>query len=323
MSEFKLIAQLQNRFALQQQFCNYPAVLGIGDDAAVLAVPPGKHVLVTTDTLVCGVHFLADDKPADIAAKALAVSLSDLAAMGAEPAWFFLAITLPQQDPQWWDDFSQGLLEMATASGIQLTGGDTTQGPLSVNITAMGLVEQGTALRRDGANPGDLVLVSGQPGLAALALQQKLAGKQSQPDALKALQRPEPRLALGRALLGLASACIDVSDGLAADLGHILDASNCGAEVFLDQLPKPVALSNLSSEQRWTLQLAGGDDYELCFTLPPEHEPAVLNLQKQVGVAVQVIGRITSANGLRLTQVDGSAFSLANSGYQHFSGIAQ
>ncbi len=319
MSEFSLIARLQSLFDQHQQSCKHPAVLGIGDDAAVLDVPQGKHLLVTTDTLVSGVHFFADDAPADIAAKALAVNLSDLAAMGAEPAWFFLAISLPQEDTQWWDDFCKGLAEMAMAVGIQLAGGDTTQGPLSVNITAMGLVDKGKALGRDGAKPGDLVLVSGRPGLAALALRQKLAGQNPYPEALNALLRPVPRLALGQALTGYASACIDVSDGLAADLGHILKASECGAEIFLDQLPRHAALSSLIPEQQWLLQLAGGDDYELCFTVPPQYQRALLNLQDQAGVAVQVIGTITESAGLKLIQPDGQEFALDHSGYQHFA----
>lgn len=319
MSEFQLIARLQRLFDQHQQSCKHPAVLGIGDDAAVLAVPDGKHLLVTTDTLVSGTHFFADDAPADIAAKSLAVSLSDLAAMGAEPAWFFLAISLPQKNTDWWDDFCRGLLEMASAAGIQLAGGDTTQGPLSVNITAMGLVEQGKALRRDGAKPRDLVLVSGRPGLAALALKQKLEGKKTHPESLRALLRPEPRLALGQALSRYATACIDVSDGLAADLGHILKASACGAEIYLDCLPQHAALSSLKTEQRWTLQLAGGDDYELCFTIPQQHEEDVMKLQSQAGVTVQLIGRITEAVGLKLIQPDGKEFALDRSGYEHFS----
>jgi len=319
MSEFQLIAQLQSLFNQHQLSRRHPAVVGIGDDAAVLAVPSGKHLVVTTDTLVSGIHFFAGDAPADIAAKSLAVSLSDLAAMGAEPAWFFLAITLPKQDTAWWDDFCRGLLEMASAAGIELAGGDTTKGPLSVNITAMGLVEQGKALRRDGAQAGDLVLVSGQPGLAALALQQKLTGEDVHPEAQSALLRPEPRLALGQALSGLASACIDVSDGLAADLGHILKASACGAEIYLDRLPLHPAMASLVTERRWTLQLAGGDDYELCFTVPPHHEQAVLNLQHQAGTPMQVIGRITESTGLKLIQADGEGFVLDHSGYEHFS----
>ena len=319
MSEFSLIARLQGLFDQYQHSCKHPAVLGMGDDAAVLAVPEGRHLVVTTDTLVSGIHFFADDAAADIAAKALAVSLSDLAAMGAEPAWFFLAISLPQQDTDWWDDFCQGLGEMATMAGIHLAGGDTTQGPLSVNITAMGLVDKGKALRRDGAKPGDLVLVSGYPGLAALALRQKLAGENPQPEALRALLRPVPRLALGQALTGYATACIDVSDGLAADLGHILEASACGAEVLLDQLPLHAALASLLPEQQWQLQLAGGDDYELCFTVPPQHGQAVLQLQQQAGVSIQVIGRITATAGLKLIQPDGQEYQLARKGYQHFA----
>lgn len=319
MSEFQLIDRLQRLFDQHQQSFKHPAVLGIGDDGAVLAVPAEKHLVVSTDTLVSGTHFFSDDAPADIAAKSLAVSLSDLAAMGAEPAWFFLAISLPQKNTDWWDDFCRGLLEMASAAGIQLAGGDTTQGPLSVNITAMGLVEQGKALRRDGAKPGDLVLVSGQPGLAALALKQKLEGKKTHPESLRALLRPEPRLALGQALSRYATACIDVSDGLAADFGHILKASACGAEIYLDGLPQHAALSSLKTEQRWTLQLAGGDDYELCFTIPQQHEEDVMKLQSQAGVTVQIIGRITEAVGLKLIQPDGKEFALDRSGYEHFS----
>ncbi len=319
MSEFALIARLQQRFAAHARSCKYKPVLGMGDDAAVLAVPDGKHLLVTMDTLVSGIHFFADDKPADIAAKALAVNLSDLAAMGAEPAWFFLAISLPGQDLAWWDDFSTGLLDMATSGDIQLAGGDTTHGPLSVTITAMGLTEQGSALRRDGARPGDRVVVSGQPGLAAFALQQKLAHREVSPEVIRPLIRPEPRLALGQALRGLASACIDVSDGLAADLGHILKASDCGAELLLKDLPKPAALAEFDTAARWKLQLSGGDDYELCFTLPPEHEAVLPELQKQSGVALHIIGKITAAGGLKLLQQDGQEFRLDSSGYEHFS----
>lgn len=319
MSEFALIARLQQLFAAHAESCKHKPVLGIGDDAAVLAIPAGQHLLVTTDTLVSGVHFSADDKPSDIAAKALAVNLSDLAAMGAEPAWFFLAISLPGQDLAWWDDFTAGLLEMAASGAIQLAGGDTTHGPLSVTITAMGITEQGKALRRDGARPGDRVVVSGQPGLAAFALQQKLADHEAPPDALKALLRPQPRLALGRELRNLASACVDVSDGLAADLGHILKASGCGAELLLEKLPTPAALADLETEARWKLQLSGGDDYELCFTLPPEHLPLLPEIERRAGVALHVIGTVVSGGGLKLQQRDGQEFRLDSSGYEHFS----
>jgi thiamine-monophosphate kinase len=319
MSEFALIERLQQRFAEHSSACRYVPAVGIGDDAAVLDVPSGQQLLVTTDTLVSGVHFLADDRPANVAAKALAVNLSDLAAMGAEPAWFFLAITMPAQDLGWWDDFTAGLLEVASQAGIQLAGGDTTRGPLSVTITAMGLTTEGKALRREGARPGDLVVVSGQPGLAAFALHEKLAGREAPTLAQQALLRPEPRLLLGRALRGLASACVDVSDGLAADLGHILKASHCGAELRLQNLPTPPALASLTNKDRWKLQLAGGDDYELCFTLPPQHEALLPGLQAQSGVALQVIGSIVEGSGMKLVQEAGQEFALDRFGYEHFS----
>ncbi len=319
MSEFEFIAHLQDRFHAHARSCKHIPVLGIGDDAAVLDVPNGNQVVVTTDTLVSDVHFFANDQPSDIAAKSLAVSLSDLAAMGAEPAWFFLAVSLPQADLEWWDDFATGLLEMAAFGAIQLAGGDTTRGPLSVTITAMGLVEQGKALRRNGAKPGDLVVVSGQPGLAALALQQVQAGEPVTPEALCALKRPVPRLALGRALLGLANSCVDVSDGLMADLMHILTASACGAEIDLRRLPRPAAMSALDDASAWKLQLAGGDDYELCFTLPQQQAHWVVKLQEQTGVAIHVIGKIVTGNTLKLLQHDGQEFLLDNFGYEHFS----
>jgi len=319
MSEFDLIARLQKRFAAHASACRNAPVVGIGDDAAVLDVPAGQQLLVTTDTLVSGVHFFADDKPADIAAKALAVNLSDLAAMGAEPAWFFLAISLPTEDLQWWDDFTQGLLDMASQAGIQLAGGDTTHGPMSVTITAMGLTATSKALRRDGARPGDLVVVSGQPGLAAFALQERLAGRDTPPEAQQALLRPQPRLSLGKSLRDRASACVDVSDGLAADLGHILKASKCGAELWPQKLPTPPALSELESAARWRLQLAGGDDYELCFTLPLQHEALLPGLQEKSGVALQVIGRIVNGDGLKLVPETGREFELDRFGYDHFS----
>lgn len=319
MNEFQLIAELQSRFAEQKDDLPYAPVLGMGDDAAVLAVPQGMHLVVTTDTLVSEVHFRANDSADDIAAKALAVNLSDLAAMGAEPAWFFLSLALPEIDPKWCSKFANGLFEMATTARIHLAGGDTTRGPLTITITAMGLVEHGKALRRDGAKPGELIVVSGQPGLAALALQQETTGEVVHPEARQALKRPQPRLSLGRELVGKASACVDISDGLAADLGHILKASGCGAEIMLEQLPKAAAFSALDKENRWALQLSGGDDYELCFTLPQHHKQQLEDMQQRSGVALQVIGETTAGSGLKLLQEDGQEHSLPRAGYDHFA----
>jgi len=318
MSEFELINSLREKFSGLSQCCGHPAVLGMGDDAAVLAVPDGKQLVVSTDTLVSEVHFFADTAAADIAAKSLSVSLSDLASMGAEPAWFFLAISLPKIDQDWWGDFCTGLLETAMAAKIELAGGDTTRGPLSVTITAMGLVDEGKALRRSGAQPGDLLVVSGNPGLAAWALQQKLAGEATTEQSLNALDRPQARLQLGRALAGLASACIDVSDGLSADLGHILMASACGAEIFTRQLPIPPEMAQLDAHERWAMQLAGGDDYELCFTLPAKYAEQLPALSQETGTELHVIGKIVAGKGLKIFQDDGQEVMLSNSGFDHF-----
>jgi thiamine-monophosphate kinase len=319
MKEFELIDHLQHRFAAHAQSCPHAPVLGMGDDAAILAVPQGRQLVVSTDTLVSDVHFFATDSASDIAAKSLAVNLSDLAAMGAEPAWFFLAISLPEIDSAWCDEFATGLLEMAEYGRIQLAGGDTTRGPLSMTVTVMGLVDEGKALRRDGAHPGELVVVSGQPGLAALALQQRKSGETSDATALLALKRPQPRLALGQALLGKASACIDVSDGLVADLRHILRASGCGAEIRLEQLPQHPAFAGLDANARWALQLGGGDDYELCFVLPRQHEPELRVLQEQLGLGLHVIGETTIGDGLKILQAGGREYALQHDGFEHFS----
>lgn len=318
MSEFELINSLKEKFSGLSQSCEHPAVLGMGDDAAVLAVPGGKQLVVSTDTLVSEVHFFADTAAADIAAKSLSVSLSDLASMGAEPAWFFLAISLPEIDLGWWEDFCDGLLETARSAKIELAGGDTTQGPLSITITAMGLVDEGHALRRDGARPGDLVVVSGNPGLAAWALQQKLAGETAPEQSLNALNRPQARLKLGRALVGVASACIDVSDGLSADLGHLLTASGCGAEIFTGQLPIPTELAHLDARDRWARQLAGGDDYELCFTLPGMYAGQLPALSQETGIELHIIGKIVAGTGLKILQDDGQEVSMPNAGFDHF-----
>jgi thiamine-monophosphate kinase len=244
--------------------------LGIGDDAAVLEIPGDRELVVTADTLNAGVHFLADAYAGDIGHKALAVNLSDLAAMGAEPRWALLSLSMPEIDASFAADLVAGFLSLARCHGVSLVGGDTCSGPLSVTVTAMGLVEPGNALTRSGARPGDLIVVSGTPGMAALALEQVQEGANPDAEASAALLRPIPRVALGRAFVGKATACIDISDGLLADLGHIAEASQCGAVIELGRLPCGGALAACHDDQRWRLQLTGGDDYELCFTLPRE-----------------------------------------------------
>jgi len=319
MSEFELIGRLQGIVNARTAGLLKPGSVGIGDDAAVLSVEPGRQLLVTTDTLVDGVHFPHQSAPFDIGYKALAVNLSDIAAMGGQPVCFFLAMTIPDPGREWLDRFAQGLEHLATPSAVYLAGGDTTSGPLSITITALGVVDQGCALLRSGARPGDLIVLSGTTGLAGLGLIQLQRKAVVDRSAWQALTRPQPRLALGQALLGKATACIDISDGLAADLGHILSASHVGGELSLDCLPCPEALSKLDLQQRWNLQLGAGDDYELCFTLPATLEAQLPALAEAGGVGLTVIGRITEGSRLRLHQADGTEFVPTRLGYDHFS----
>ena len=280
MLEFDLIGRLQEIIDVPLAAGRGACPLGIGDDAALLDVPTDKQLVVCCDTLVAGVHFPQGSDAAALGHKSLAVNLSDLAAMGAEPAWFLLALTLPEGDAEWVEAFAGGMSRLAHAAGVALVGGDTTSGQLSITITAAGLVAPGQALRRSGAEPGDRILVSGVTGLAALALRQIKAGLEPAAAARLALEFPVPRLELGTALCGLASDCIDVSDGLAADLGHILDRSGVGAVLDLGAMPVAPPLSELPDTERWALQLGGGDDYELCFTVPPGQLDAVMALAR-------------------------------------------
>jgi thiamine-monophosphate kinase len=315
MPEFELIDRLHERIGRP----GGGIALGIGDDAAVLQVPPGLQLVACTDTLVEGVHFEPSVDPRALGHKSLALNLSDLAAMGAEPAWFLLALTLPGDDADWLDRFAGGMADAALESRVFLAGGDTTRGSLSVTVTALGFVPPGAALTRGGARPGDRVFVSGAPGRAAFALQGRRAGRDVPYDCASALDFPAPRLALGLALRGVATACIDVSDGLAADLGHVLRQSGAGAQLDLGGLPVPAALSGLSSEQRWTLQLAGGDDYELCFTAPESRVGDVNRAALEAAVPVHEIGTVHAGEGLVLLQPDGRPFELAGAGYDHFA----
>jgi len=321
MSEFGLISRLQEIIGLPTGQGVAGCVVGIGDDGAVLEVPADRELVVCTDTLVNGVHFPMSTCPAAIGHKALAVNLSDLAAMAAKPAWFFLALTLPEEDNEWLDSFAKGMAGLASRAGITLSGGDTTSGPLSVTVTALGLVEKGRAVLRSGAHPGDVVVVSGRPGAAAHALVNLSRGETPVPEDLKALEYPEPRLGLGMALAGMASSCIDISDGLAADLGHILEQSRVGAVIHPDKLPCPPSLSALDREQRWPLQLAGGDDYELCFTLPPEALNELPGLARSNGIELTVIGEISDGQDLEFVTCDGRSYDPGITGYLHFGGM--
>ena len=311
--EFDLISRIRARVAGRSD-----VVLGIGDDAALLAVPPGRHLVVTADTLNAGVHFPGATAAADIGWKSLAVNLSDLAAMGATPAWCTLSLSLPQADEAWLDAFLDGFLDLARQHDVALVGGDTTRGPLSISVTAMGLVEAGQALRRDGARAGDDLWVTGTLGDAAAALGPALEGRQASAALRLRLDRPTPRLAAGQRLSGLASACIDLSDGLLADLAHVCHRSGVGAEVELPALPASAGLLQREPATRWPLQACGGDDYELCFTATPRHREPILQAMDFAGVRVTRIGRIVAGQGVRARDGNGEEWLPAQAGYQHF-----
>lgn len=316
-SEFDLIARIRARVTGRDD-----VILGIGDDAAILRMPVGHRLVVAMDTLNVGVHFPAETAPADIGWKALAVNLSDLAAMAATPAWCTLSLSLPQPDAAWVDGFLDGFLELAARHDVALVGGDTTRGPLSVCVTAHGVVEPRGALLRSGARVGDDVWVTGTLGDAAAALRQWQAGE-SMMSALRArLDRPTPRVAAGLALAGIAHACIDVSDGLLADLGHVCRASRVGAELDVDALPSSEAqLAAFDVAARRELQATGGDDYELCFTAPKAARLAVEDAMSACDVPATRIGRITADTGnIVLHDAEGAVWSPPRAGYAHFEG---
>lgn len=292
----------------------------VGDDCALLQPRPDCDLAVTVDTLVGGVHFLVDTDPVGLGHKVLAVNLSDLAAMGAEPAWVTLALTLPQADESWLAAFSRGFFELAERFGVELIGGDTTRGPLSISVQATGYVPRGAGLCRSGARPGDGVYVTGELGLGGLGLKQALgqfAGMD--PQSRTRLERPEPRLQAGMLLREIAGACVDVSDGLAADLGHILTQSGVGARVDWEVLPLPPCVLNyVAAVGDWAMPLTAGDDYELCFTVPPEREDELARRCPEFDCAVTRIGTIEEGGGLKLYR-SGVREELVAVGYQHFS----
>lgn len=300
--------------------------LGIGDDCALLQVPCGQQLAVSIDTLVCGRHFVAAVDPQSLGHKALAVNLSDLAAMGATPAWVTLAISLPgagEQWSRWLAAFVQGFSSLAAEHGVQLVGGDTTRGELSITVQVHGFVEPGQALRRDGAASGDLVYVSGTLGDAGLALlaQQGLFVGQGVLEGLnRRLDRPIPRLALGRALLPFASSAIDLSDGLGSDLGHICRASRCGALVYLDRLPVSAAVRGYIDETGdWSLPLSAGDDYELAFTVPASRQSAFEMAAATWDTPVTWVGVMQKGDAFQVMDPEGNLAEQAPGGYDHFA----
>ncbi len=316
LSEFDLIARHFTRPAGR-------AVLGVGDDAALIEVAAGRHLAVTTDTMVAGTHFFPDSEARPLGHKALAVNLSDLAAMGARPRYALLALTLPKPDETWLAEFADGFFRLAESFDIELIGGDTTRGPLSITVTAIGETSPGKALTRAGARDGDEIWVSGVLGSAALAvlhLKGDLRLKGSDlAQCLARLHTPAPRVALGEALAGIASAAIDVSDGLIADLGHICDRSGVGAEVDYSAVPCASEVTSLRNVAlvRDAL-LAGGDDYELIFTAPASAEREIVAISGRLAVGATRIGRIVRGTGVAVRDASGGGIEPSRKGFDHF-----
>ena len=342
--EFDLIALIRQRTAQPRDDVR----LGIGDDAALLAVPPGQELAVAIDTLVEGVHFPPGTAAADIGWKALAVNLSDLAAMGATPAWALLALTLPEPDADFVQGFAAGFAELAQPHRLALVGGDTTRGPLSISVVVHGFVPPGRALTRAGARVGDAVLVTGTLGDAAAGLALLQASGKPHPDRperseakskdghspgsageprctsreylIARLNRPTPQLAAGLALRELAGACIDISDGLLADLGHLCAASGVGAEIDAARLPRSPALLALHDDaSALPFALGGGDDYELCFSVPAGGVAEVQAELARLGCGATRIGCIVAGAGVRVRGADGAWLAMARHGWEHFA----
>ena len=317
-SEFDLIARHFTRPAAN-------AVLGVGDDCALIDVTNGMDLAVSTDTMVSGTHFFPDVDPEHLGHKALAVNLSDIAAMGAMPYWATLALTLPNVNHDWLAAFAKGFFDLAQEYGVSLIGGDTTRGPLTMTVTIMGEVPAGAALRRSGAKPGNDVWVSGNIGDAALAVAHRhgrlVLTEDDYREAVMRLYEPSPRVNLGQALRGLATAAIDVSDGLLADLTHICRLSGVGATVELGAVPvSSIGAKHLGTDAGRTAIVAGGDDYELCFTAHPNSRDSIEDLTDMLGIPLTRIGQVKRGKGVSLLGPDGKAVKVDGRGYDHFQG---
>jgi len=317
MDEFELI----RRYFASQSMRRDDVRLGIGDDAAILQVPAGQELVASVDSLLADVHFPTDLPAQAIGHRALAVNLSDLAAMGAEPAWALLALSLPQADLDWIQEFAHGFFALAARYHIALVGGNLARGPLNIAVTVHGFVPTGQALARKGARAGDQVFVSGWLGDAAAGLRHLQAHTPvtATDSCVQRFCFPEPRIHAGLALRGIASAAVDVSDGLAADLGHLLEASGVGAQLEVEQLPLSASLlQHATREQALSMALSGGDDYELCFSVPRERMILLESRQHELGCPVTRIGEITAAKTLQCLRNDRTEWPLRVTGYQHF-----
>jgi thiamine-monophosphate kinase len=319
LTEFELI----ERYFRDCGAARSDVIAGVGDDAALLAVPPDTELVAATDTLVAGVHFPEGSPAASIGHRALAVNLSDLAAMGARATWALLALTIPEAEEAWLGEFAAGLGRLARAHRVALVGGDTTRGPLTVTVQLLGTVPRGDALRRSGGQAGDALFVSGTPGDAAAGLALEQGRLSAPPEALTYLRErfllPTPRMALGERLRGFASACIDVSDGLLGDAGKLAQASHTGVEISFAELPVSEPLVRAAGEeQARTLALTGGDDYELLFTVHPEKVAAMLADLPPERWGYTRIGALRAAPGAEVLR-DGTVMQFSHCGYQHFT----
>ncbi|MGY5452494.1 thiamine-phosphate kinase [Agarivorans sp. MS3-6] len=318
LGEFDIIEKY-----FQQRKSRQDVILGIGDDAALVMPPENSHLAISTDTLVEGVHFFKDIPPRALGHKALAVNLSDMAAMGAEPRWATLAITLPDANEQWLAQFCRGFFDLAEYFNVDLIGGDTTKGPLSITVTVHGAVPSGKALRRNGAKPGDWLYVTGSVGDSGLALahlQNKLQLNPQQLElSLKQHYYPQPRVLAGYGLRDIASSTIDISDGLYNDLQHILKQSNCSATLKLDQLPISETMCEaVSVDQCFAFALNGGEDYELCFTVPESNKGSLDTSLSYSGVPYTCIGQLAPGKGeIKLLYQD-KPYQIEHAGWDHF-----
>lgn len=290
-------------------------LLGIGDDAALLVVPEGHQLVVSVDTMVEGVHFLPDTDPEALGHKLLAVNLSDLAAMGATPRWATLAITLPEQNPDWLASFSSGLFALAERFQVDLVGGDTTRGPLTLTLQIHGTVPEGEAVRRDGAQVGDLIVVTNQLGAAGYALQQLQQGEMAE-EIRHTLERPIPQLEAGQILRQQAHAMVDISDGLLADLGHILQQSGVGAEIDLQAIPIHPALYSVALDKQLDFALTAGDEYQLCATIPGDALESVQQQFSAYEIGCSVVGAVVEGEGIQWRE--GQQWFPSRQGFQHF-----
>ncbi|HAU1191731.1 TPA: thiamine-phosphate kinase [Legionella pneumophila] len=318
MNEFTLIDHYFKSIPCKRN----DVLFGIGDDAACLQIPDGMHLLVSTDTLVSGIHFLPQWDPYDIACKAVMVNISDMAAMGVQPCWVTLALTLPELNQSWLDSFARGIKDSLGLYNVDLIGGDTTKGPLSITLTIMGLTPQGQAIRRCGAQAGDVIMVSGQLGAAGLAVKlldgHKKVKAKDKIELMNKLLHPKPRVDLCHMLRKYATSAIDISDGLSSDLNHICVASGVGANLFEEAIPMHPLLNQYCPEQALDLALSGGDDYELCFTVSIQQLDSFNWELKKENLVCFPIGVIEEKPGLRIQSVASPSKELQPRGYSHF-----